>query len=380
MGPPGLPGTRAWLPVVRQACGEVRRDDAAVTRNQTMATSSSAVLKPPARPAESTSIDSGPSSIPASSKPSPAPLPADVTAALRPAASIDEAQAFTRKLAGSHYENFSVVTLLLPRHLRQDFCNVYAFCRTADDLGDELGDRNRSLELLEDLARRTRRCYDGQTEGMLFTALRATIERHHIPAEPFLDLIDAFAQDQRVRRYETFDQLRDYCRRSADPVGRLVLYMCGYRDGRRQQLSDFTCTALQLANFWQDVRRDLHDLDRIYIPAESMGKFGVTEDQLRAGRVDQAYRDLIRFEVERTEQLFQQGDELLPLLNNQVRPQVKLFGMGGRAILQAIRDRDYDTLTSRPSLSKWQKGRLVLSVFAVKLLPAALRAERRARP
>jgi squalene synthase HpnC len=298
-----------------------------------------------------------------------AALPATVAAALAPAASVRDAEAFTRKLAHTHYENFSVVTLLLPKHLRQDFCNVYAFCRTADDLGDELGDRSRAIEMLDDLRRRTRACYDGRIDSALFTALSQTIRRHDIPIQPFLDLVDAFAQDQTVARYQTFEELRDYCRRSADPVGRLVLYMCGYRDARRQQLSDFTCTALQLANFWQDVRRDLVDLDRIYLPAESMRKFGVTEEQLRAGRVDQAYRDLIRFEVDLTEQLFQQGDELLPLLDDSVRPQVKLFGVGGRAILQAIRDRDYDTLTARPSLSKWQKGRLVLGVLVARLMP-----------
>jgi phytoene/squalene synthetase len=163
-----------------------------------------------------------------------------------------------------------------------------------------------------------------------------------------------------VVRYDNFAQLVDYCRRSADPVGRLVLYMCGYRDAERQQLSDKTCTALQLANFWQDVRRDLLDRDRIYIPRDSMERFGVSESQIREGRCDDAFRSMLRFEVERTEALFVEGAQLLPLLRPQVRRQVALFGMGGRAILNAIRASDYDTLSSRPSLSRWDKTRLVL--------------------
>jgi len=294
-------------------------------------------------------------------------LPPMVAEALAPARSIEQAQLFCRRLARSHYENFSVVSVLLPRRLRQDFCNVYAFCRTADDLGDEIPDPESATQELEHLRELTRQCFTGQSETTLFAALSSTINKHDIPIEPFLDLIDAFEQDQRVTRYETFDQLSDYCRRSANPVGRIVLYMCGCRDPKAQMYSDCICTALQLANFWQDVRRDFAVLDRIYIPLSQMQRFGVTEEQLREERVDDAYRDLIRFEVERAAELFDAGDALLPMLDPSVRGHIALFSKGGRAILQAIREQNYDTLTSRPSLSAWQKSRLVLSAVKAKL-------------
>ncbi|MGA2582183.1 MAG: squalene synthase HpnC [Tepidisphaeraceae bacterium] len=280
------------------------------------------------------------------------------------AANLSDAQAHTRRLALGHYENFSVVSLLLPRHLRQDFCNIYAFCRVADDLGDETGDRDLSLKLLADFRQQTLDCFAGQTDTAIFVALSQTIERYHLPIQPFLDLIDAFEQDQRVPRYQTFDQVLDYCRRSANPVGRLVLYLCGYRDEQRQELSDQTCSALQLANFWQDVRRDIVDRDRIYIPAESMEKFGVSEEQIKTGRSDENFRALIRFEVDRTAAMFDRGAALLPLVRPAVRMQISLFGRGGRAVLSAIRRQNYDTLSHRPSLSRWQKGGLVLGTLA----------------
>ncbi|HEX4053254.1 MAG TPA: squalene synthase HpnC [Tepidisphaeraceae bacterium] len=274
------------------------------------------------------------------------------------------AQAQTRRLANSHYENFSVVSLLLPRNLRQDFCNVYAFCRVADDLGDETGDRDESLRLLADFRQQTLDCYAGRAATPVFVALSGTIERHQLPAQPFLDLIDAFEQDQRMARYQTYAEVLDYCRRSANPVGRLVLYLCGYRDEVRQILSDQTCTALQLANFWQDVRRDILQRDRIYIPRDSMDRFGITEQQILAGQCDENFRSLIRFEVNRTAEMFGRGAALLPLLRPSVRLQVSLFGKGGRAVLAAIRRQNYDTLSRRPALSKLQKGGLIFSTLA----------------
>ena len=292
-----------------------------------------------------------------------ASLPVTVREVLKTAATIVEAEAATAHLAHSHYENFSVVSVLLPKQLRQDFCNIYAFCRVADDLGDEVGDREESLRLLAEFRAMTEACHRGQADRALFVALAGTIQKYDIPLQPFLDLISAFEQDQRVVRYETFEQVVDYCRRSADPVGRLVLYMCGYRDESRQRLSDLICTALQLTNFWQDVQRDILDRDRIYLPLESMKRFGVTQEQIRAGQCDQAYRDLIRFEVDRTAAMFERGEALLPLLDRSVRAQISLFAQGGRSILQAIRRQGYDTLSHRPSLSKWQKGRLIGSAL-----------------
>jgi len=295
-------------------------------------------------------------------------LPLTVRMAFAPAIDLRSAELFTWNLAHTHYENFSVVSALLPRRLRQDFCNVYAFCRIADDLGDEIADKDQSLRLLARFRKETEHLFAGRVNTIVFTALASTISRHNIPIQPFLDLIDAFEQDQRIDRYDTYDQLRNYCRRSADPVGRLVLYMSGYRDAQRQQLSDCTCTALQLANFWQDVRRDLTDRNRIYLPRETMQQFNVTESQLRSGIADDNYRGCIRFEVDRAAGLFDQGQALLPLLDQSVRPQVSLFGEGGRAILHAIRKANYDTLTARPVLSQWQKGKLVLAALAGRVL------------
>lgn len=300
-------------------------------------------------------------------------LSAEVQAVLEPAGAsrAADAERLTRALAHAHYENFSVVSLLLPRHLRQDFCNIYAFCRVADDLGDELADPAESTAALTLLRQQTLACHSGQSERILFVALGETIRRYDIPVAPFLDLIDAFQQDQRECRYETFAQVVDYCRRSADPVGRLVLYLCGYRDEARQRLSDQTCTALQLANFWQDVRRDLLDRDRIYLPAEDMNRFGVSEaglhDGIERNAGSNAFRQLIEFQVERAAKMFDEGDALLPLLDPAVRAQVALYGKGGRLVLEAIRSQDYDTLARRPVLGRWQKGRLVLSALAARL-------------
>lgn len=296
----------------------------------------------------------------------PPGLPATVAAAFAPVSGVGAAERYTRGLTNSHYENFSVVSVLLPRHLRQDFCNVYAFCRIADDLGDEVGDRVKALGYLGDFRRQLESCYAGEAQTAVFVALGATIQRHSIPMKPFGDLISAFEQDQRVTRYATFGQVVDYCTKSADPVGRIVLYMCGYRDEARQALSDKICTALQLINFWQDVRRDVLERDRIYLPGEDMARFGVTEGQLREGRVTEGFRELMRFEVERTERLFAEGAGLLPLLQGGrggVRKQIALFGKGGAAICEAVRRQGFDTLTRRPRLSKWQKMKLILGTM-----------------
>jgi squalene synthase HpnC len=288
-------------------------------------------------------------------------IPACAGEAFDHADSVEEAEAWTRRLARSHYENFPVVSLLLPKSLRQDFCNIYAFCRIADDLADEMGDDAASIHWLSELQHRVTQCYDGHREGKLAVALGGTIARYDIPPEPFLNLINAFEQDQRVKRYENLPQLVDYCRRSADPVGRLVLYLCGYRDEVRQKFSDQTCTALQLVNFWQDVRRDILERDRIYIPRDSMEYFGVTHEQIRAGTVNENYKELIRFECQRTAAMFDAGNALLPLLKPKFRHHIALFAEGGRTILQAIVDAGYDTLSSRPILTRGQKSRLLFA-------------------
>ena len=295
-----------------------------------------------------------------------------------------EAEAYTRRLAGSHYENFSVVTRLLPRRLRGDFANVYAFCRWADDLGDEAGDPARSLELLAWWRRELAACYADEPRHPVFIALRPTIRRHDIPPEPFERLIEAFEQDQRVHRYETWEQVIDYCTRSANPVGRLVLHMCGYSDAERQRLSDATCTALQLINFWQDVRRDIAERDRIYIPAEALAEHGLSHDDL-TGHVRGAqpgaavphglseeqrerYRRVIRDLVERTRPLFEEGRRLWPLLSRDVRPSIRLFTLGGEAVVRAVERIGYDTIDRRPALSKATKARLMGRALAGRVM------------
>jgi squalene synthase HpnC len=294
------------------------------------------------------------------------PLPPTVRDGLAPVADLPAALAFTQQLTNSHYENFSVVSWFVPARLRQDFCNVYAFCRIADDAGDEAGSTQNALTLLNQVKDHTHACFAGDASTACFVALADTIKRHDLPAEPFLDLIDAFEQDQRITRYQTFEQLLDYCRRSANPVGRLVLYLCGHRDAERMALSDQTCSALQLTNFWQDVRRDMLDRDRIYLPSDDMEKFSVTEDQIRhaaPGGCDENYRQLIRFEVERTEQMFRAGDPLPAMLTPEFRKQIALFSRGGRAILGAIKHQNYDTLSNRPALSRWRKSKLALGLL-----------------
>src|SRR5215471_1824952 len=212
------------------------------------------------------------------------------------APSLTEARAYCERLARSHYENFSVASWFLPRSLRQDFFNVYAYCRISDDLGDEVGDTNASLELLDQWQRELDACYVGNPRHPVFVALAETVRKFDIPKHEFSDLLIAFRQDQTVTRFETFSDVLGYCHYSANPVGHLVLYLCGYRDAERQQLSDFTCTALQLANFWQDVSVD-YAKGRIYLPLGSLVRFGVSEQEIADRRATPQFRELMKFEV-----------------------------------------------------------------------------------
>src|SRR5882724_13217230 len=205
----------------------------------------------------------------------------------------EQGRVYTRWLATRHYENFHVVSFLLPRRLHQDFYNVYAYCRWADDLADEMGDPAESMRLLAWWREGLQGMYAGTATHPVFVALRGTVERYSIPQQPFADLICAFEQDQTVTRYHDWDELFGYCRNSANPVGRLVLYLCGYADAERQRLSDATCTALQLANFWQDVMVDL-EKDRVYIPLEVMRRHGYTVEDLFARRFTAAFREVMQ--------------------------------------------------------------------------------------
>ena len=271
--------------------------------------------------------------------------------------SLAKAYAYCQRLATSHYENFTVASWLLPRALRPHVHAVYAYCRGVDDLGDEAeGDR---LALLDDWEAELRRCFDGDAQQPAFVALQETIRRFDIPPEPFLRLIEANRMDQRVNRYRTFTDLQAYCQNSANPVGHLVLYLFGYRDEERQRLSDATCTALQLTNFWQDVRRDLRK-DRIYIPLEEMDRFQYSEEDLLAARFDGRLRDLMAFQVRRTRELFRSGLELIPRVRGRLRLDLRLFSLGGLAVLDAIENIGYDVLNRRPKLSRARKALLAL--------------------
>src|SRR5512135_1799327 len=226
------------------------------------------------------------------------------------APSLQEALAYCERLARSHYENFSVATWFLPRRLRPHFHSIYAYCRISDDLGDEVPDPAQALALLDAWERELDACYDGEPRHPVFVALRETVRACDIPKQEFSDLLKAFRQDQSVHRYETFDDLLGYCRYSANPVGHLVLYACGYRDEERQKLSGYTCTALQLANFWQDVTVD-HAKGRIYLPLESLRRFGVSEQEIAERRATPQFQELMRFEVGRAQEWFERG---LPLV------------------------------------------------------------------
>jgi squalene synthase HpnC len=229
---------------------------------------------------------------------------------------------------------------------------VYAYCRTVDDIGDEAdGDRIAQLDAWE---AELRRCFEGSASEPIFVALQASIRQFDIPIEPFLRLIEANRRDQRTNRYETFDELLDYCSHSANPVGHLVLYLLGHRDARRQSLADSTCTALQLTNFWQDVNADLAK-GRIYIPREDMTHFGYSEGELLSGTYNEAFRRLLAFEVSRTRRLFADGLPLLGLSSGRLRFDLRLFTLGGLAALKAIERADYDVLKRRPRVSRWQK-------------------------
>src|SRR5271163_2357422 len=276
------------------------------------------------------------------------------------------AQDYTRWLATHHYENFNVVSWLLPKDLHQHFYNVYAYCRWADDLGDEVPQKERALELLDWWERELDYCYDGRPSHPVFVALRETITAKNIPKQPFAGLLRAFRQDQNVKRYPTWDSMIGYCVYSANPVGRLVLYLCGYRDEQRQKLSDATCTALQLANFWQDVSRDL-EKGRIYIPLDVAALHGVSEHDIVTRRFHEGYVHLMQDLICRTRELFAAGAALPKLVDGRLSVDLDMFSRGGLAILDAIEASGYDTLHHRPVVTKGKQVRLLGQALIAKL-------------
>lgn len=283
------------------------------------------------------------------------------------APSLQDAYAYCERLARSHYENFSVATWFLPKRLRQHFYNVYSYCRISDDLGDETGDQSTSLQLLDEWEKELDACYEGLPRHPVFVALAGTVREFDIPRQTFADLLTAFRQDQRVTRYQTFDDLLGYCRYSANPVGHLVLYLGGYIDAERQRLSDFTCTALQLANFWQDVSPD-YQKGRIYLPLEDLRNYGVTESDLANRNNSPQFLEMMRFEVQRAREWFDRGLPLIDQVSREMAIDIELFSRGGQEILNAIERQTYAVLGNRPAISKTRKLALVARAALHKLL------------
>jgi squalene synthase HpnC len=275
------------------------------------------------------------------------------------AVSLPEARDYCRRLAHTHYENFVVASWLLPRALRPHFYCIYAYCRWADDLADEVDGQAQSLKLLDWWEEQLCDCYAGHARHPVFVALAETIAEFAIPETPFLDLLVAFRRDQQALRYETFADLLDYCRYSANPVGRLVLYLGRCHDEARGALADSVCTGLQLANFWQDVARDW-DRGRLYLPLESCRRFGYDEPQLERRQASPEFRRLLEFEVTRAEGFLHDGLPLVDRVPRYLSGDVWLFIQGGLKILSHVRRLDYDVWSRRPKVTKREQFGLLL--------------------
>ena len=330
---------------------------------------------------------------------------------------LEAADRYCERLAKTHYENFTVGSWLLPKSQRRHVYAVYGYCRTVDDLGDEdtsnwerlpkagliqsrspgdvTGDvtgaaatnaqagqgghhqsvgvveKSWRLAMLDWWERELRSCYSGTPAHPVMIALQRTISDFDLPARPFLKLIEANRRDQGEDRYSTYSDLLNYCDHSANPVGHLFLYLFGYRDKERQRLSNATCTALQLTNFWQDIARD-YSMGRVYLPEEDMQRFGCTEEDLASGLASLRFRRMLSFQVDRTRVLFREGAPLVDTLEGVVKLDVALFTRGGVAVLDAIEGRDYDVLTARPALSRIGKAALFASTWLAWKLGANL--------
>lgn len=279
-----------------------------------------------------------------------------------------EAQVWCRRLASSHYENFHVATFFLPREVRPHFESIYAYCRVADDLGDEVADPAVATRLLHAWLSMLDECYDTPERSLhpVFVALQETIRQCDVPRELFADLVHAFLMDQVKTTHNSWDELLEYSHYSANPVGRLVLWVCGYREESLALLSDNVCTALQLANFWQDVVEDA-ERGRRYIPAEDMLRFRVDEGQIEGRVFTPEFRAMIQSLVVRTREMLHEGGQLSSLVDKDLAVTLDLFRKGGDAILDGIAAQDYDVLRGRPVVTKLKKLSLLTGALLGKM-------------
>ncbi len=281
---------------------------------------------------------------------------------------LEEATEWCHRLATTHYENFHVATWFLPARVRPHFESVYAYCRVSDDLGDEVATPEIGLRLLNTWGQMLDQCYDAPQNSRhpVFVALRETIEVCDLPKSLFADLLRAFRQDQVKTHYETWEEAVEYSRDSANPVGRLVLMVCGYRDEECALLSDKICTGLQLANFWQDVVEDA-ERGRRYVPAEYMERFGVDEGQIEGRVFTPSFGAMMEALVERTRSMLREGGAISGTVDRELAVTLDLFRKGGDAILDGIAAQGYDTLRGRPVVTKRKKAMLLAGALVAKL-------------
>ncbi len=277
--------------------------------------------------------------------------------------SVDASFRYCEQLARGHYENFPVGSFLVPSNRRKHVYSIYAFARTADDFADEGYEADISVETrmarLDEWQKKLQDSYRGVADDPIFIALSETIRELRLPVVMFEDLLSAFKQDVTKTRYRDFDEVLDYCSRSANPVGRLILLLFDYRDEKLHRMSDDVCTGLQLANFWQDVSIDIRK-DRIYLPADEMAHYGVTEDDLRSGRFTERYASLMKYQVARTHEIFNRGRMLPKLVSGRLAIELRLTWLGGMRILERIEEQGFDTLRSKPMITSLDKIRLIV--------------------
>jgi squalene synthase HpnC len=271
---------------------------------------------------------------------------------------VARAYAYCEEFARAHHESFPVASRLVPAEVRPHLIAFYAFARAADDFADEPAYEGRRREALDLWEQELHRCFHGEASHPVFVALADTIDKRSLPLPPFEDLLGAFRMDMQVRRYATFQSLRAYTARSADPIGRLILALFGYRDPELVRFADEISTALQLTNFWQDVAADAAG-DKIYVPAEDLHFFGVSEAELKALKATRGLRDLLRFEVARTRALYEKGRPLLGRLDNDLKLELALIWLVGTSILDKIEAADYDVFAHRPTIGARDKARVL---------------------